>query len=60
MLSCSPARYSCSWPAYINGGNESLQPFAKFIDYGCNGWRNWDDIREDPILTALPGTTCSL
>jgi hypothetical protein len=37
--------YSCSWPAYINGGNESLQPFATFIEYGCNGWRNWHDIQ---------------
>jgi len=40
-----PIEYSCSWPAYINGGNESLQPFATFINYGCNGWRNWDDIQ---------------
>merc|ERR1719454_433453 len=40
-----PIEYSCSWPAYINGGNESKQPFATFIDYGCNGWRNWDDIQ---------------
>ena len=39
-------RYSCSWPAYINGGNETKQPFATFIDYGCNGWRNWHDVRE--------------
>jgi alpha-N-acetylgalactosaminidase len=39
-----PIEYSCSWPAYINHGNESLQPFAKFIEYGCNGWRNWHDI----------------
>ena len=36
--------YSCSWPAYINGGNETKQPFATFIEYGCNGWRNWHDI----------------
>lgn len=40
--------YSCSWPAYINGGNESRQPFATFIEYGCNGWRNWDDIQCNP------------
>jgi hypothetical protein len=31
-----PIVYSCSWPAYINGGNESLQPFGTFIDDGCN------------------------
>lgn len=37
--------YSCSWPAYINGGNESMQPFATFINDGCNLWRNWDDIQ---------------
>lgn len=37
--------YSCSWPAYINGGNESIQPFATFINDGCNLWRNWDDIQ---------------
>jgi len=36
-----PIEYSCSWPAYINGGNETNQPFATFIEYGCNGWRNW-------------------
>jgi len=40
-----PIEYSCSWPAYINGGNETKQPFATFIEYGCNGWRNWDDIQ---------------
>ena len=22
-----------------------LQPFATFIEYGCNGWRNWHDIQ---------------
>jgi len=37
--------YSCSWPAYINGGNESAQPFGTFIMDGCNLWRNWDDIQ---------------
>lgn len=37
--------YSCSWPAYINDGNESLQPFAEFINDGCNLWRNWHDIQ---------------
>ena len=37
--------YSCSWPAYINGGNESLQPFSTFIEIGCNVWRNWHDIQ---------------
>lgn len=37
--------YSCSWPAYINGGNETLQPFGEFIMDGCNLWRNWDDIQ---------------
>jgi len=37
--------YSCSWPAYINGGNETLQPFGEFINDGCNGWRNWNDIQ---------------
>jgi hypothetical protein len=37
--------YACSWPAYINGGNESIQPFATFIEYGCNSWRNWHDIQ---------------
>eukprot|EP01051_Picozoa_sp_SAG22_P011821 SAG22_NODE_1173_length_5253_cov_4.401436_3_plen_329_part_00 len=40
-----PIEYSCSWPAYINGGNESIQPFTTFIEYGCNGWRNWHDIQ---------------
>jgi|EP01046_Picozoa_sp_COSAG06_P074266 alpha-N-acetylgalactosaminidase len=40
-----PIEYSCSWPAYINGGNETIQPFATFIEYGCNGWRNWNDIQ---------------
>jgi alpha-N-acetylgalactosaminidase len=35
--------YSCSWPAY-QGDNESTKPFQKYIDYGCNGWRNWHDI----------------
>ena len=40
-----PIEYSCSWPAYINGGNETKQPFATFIEYGCNGWRNWNDIQ---------------
>jgi len=43
--SSRPIEYSCSWPAYINGGNETLQPFATFIEYGCNGWRNWHDIQ---------------
>jgi len=37
--------YSCSWPAYINGGNETKQPFAEFINDGCNLWRNWHDIQ---------------
>ena len=37
--------YSCSWPAYINGGNETKQPFAEFINDGCNLWRNYDDIQ---------------
>lgn len=39
--------YSCSWPAYINGGNETVQQatFTKMINYGCNGWRNWRDIQ---------------
>lgn len=39
--------YSCSWPAYINGGNETKQQptFIKMINYGCNGWRNFDDIQ---------------
>lgn len=36
--------YSCSWPAYI-GSNESVKPFQTFIDDGCNGWRNWNDIQ---------------
>ena len=40
-----PIVYSCSWPAYINNGNESLQPFNTFINDGCNLWRNWDDIQ---------------
>merc|ERR1719159_1964118 len=42
-----PIEYSCSWPAYINGGNETKQQatFIKMIDYGCNGWRNFDDIQ---------------
>ena len=37
--------YSCSWPAYINHANETLQPFAEFINDGCNLWRNYDDIQ---------------
>lgn len=37
--------YSCSWPAYINGNNETLQPFAEFINDGCNLWRNYHDIQ---------------
>jgi len=39
--------YSCSWPAYINGNNETKQEatFVKMINYGCNGWRNFDDIQ---------------
>jgi hypothetical protein len=37
--------YSCSWPAYINAGNETKQPFGTFINDGCNLWRNWDDIQ---------------
>ena len=37
--------YSCSWPAYINSGNETLQPFGEFINDGCNLWRNWHDIQ---------------
>jgi alpha-N-acetylgalactosaminidase len=36
--------YSCSWPAYI-GDDESVKPFGTFINDGCNGWRNWDDIQ---------------
>jgi len=42
-----PIEYSCSWPAYINGGNETVQSatFIKMINYGCNGWRNYDDIQ---------------
>jgi len=37
--------YSCSWPAYINNNNETLQPFAEFINDGCNLWRNFADIQ---------------
>ncbi len=37
--------YSCSWPAYINNGNETIQPFNEFIMDGCNLWRNWHDIQ---------------
>lgn len=42
-----PIEYSCSWPAYINGGNETKQQdtFTKMINYGCNGWRNFHDIQ---------------
>ncbi len=40
-----PIVYSCSWPAYINQGNETRQPFGTFIMDGCNLWRNWDDIQ---------------
>ena len=42
-----PIEYSCSWPAYINHGNETIQSatFIKMINYGCNGWRNWNDIQ---------------
>jgi alpha-N-acetylgalactosaminidase len=42
-----PIEYSCSWPAYINGGNETVQQstFIKMINYGCNGWRNFKDIQ---------------
>ena len=41
-----PIVYSCSWPAYIHGGNETAQPFATFINYGCNLWRNWYGCRK--------------
>jgi len=39
--------YSCSWPAYINGENETKQAstFISMINYGCNGWRNFGDIQ---------------
>lgn len=37
--------YSCSWPAYIDSGNETLKPFGTFIMDGCNLWRNWNDIQ---------------
>jgi hypothetical protein len=37
--------YSCSWPAYL-GSDENDKPFDKFIDAGCNLWRNWDDIQD--------------
>ncbi len=37
--------YSCSWPAYINNKNDSLQPFGTFIMDGCNLWRNYYDIQ---------------
>jgi len=42
-----PIEYSCSWPAYINGNNETVQAetFVKMINYGCNGWRNYRDIQ---------------
>jgi alpha-N-acetylgalactosaminidase len=42
-----PIEYSCSWPAYINGENETKQEatFIKMINYGCNGWRNYRDIQ---------------
>jgi hypothetical protein len=42
-----PIEYSCSWPAYINGGNETKQQetFIKMINFGCNGWRNYVDIQ---------------
>lgn len=44
-----PIAYSCSWPGYINqgnqGSNESLAPFATLIMDGCNLWRNYHDIQ---------------
>ena len=46
--------YSCSWPAYINGGNESLQPFGEFINDGCNLWRNCSSAcAHEPASRAL-------
>jgi hypothetical protein len=39
-----PIEYSCSWPAY-SGENESTKPFQTYIDDGCNGWRNWNDVQ---------------
>ena len=36
--------FSCSWAAYL-GDNETEKPFDKFIDAGCDLWRNWHDIQ---------------
>ena len=45
LLTCTLLAYHHRRPAYINGGNETIQPFETFINYGCNGWRNWNDIQ---------------
>ncbi|EDQ85367.1 uncharacterized protein MONBRDRAFT_38878 [Monosiga brevicollis MX1] len=36
--------YSCSWPAYL-GSDETTKPYERFIEIGCNLWRNWNDIQ---------------
>jgi len=41
-----PITYSCSWPAYL-GNDESKKPFDKFVEAGCDTWRNWADIQND-------------
>ncbi|OQV16461.1 Alpha-N-acetylgalactosaminidase [Hypsibius exemplaris] len=39
-----PMVYSCSWPAYISGGNNTV-PWQDIAD-SCNLWRNYDDIQD--------------
>merc|ERR1711981_1027026 len=38
--------YSCSWPAYQSGHENSSYPDYKNIAEHCNLWRNWDDIQD--------------
>jgi hypothetical protein len=40
-----PIAYSCSYPAYTNFNNETLQPYSTLIMDGCNLWRNYHDIQ---------------
>jgi len=40
-----PIAFSCSWPAYTNDNNETLQPYSAIIMAGCNLYRNFHDIQ---------------
>jgi len=37
--------YSCSWPAYLNFANMSVN--YEYIGQNCNLWRLWGDIQDD-------------